>query len=105
MKSGRYNPLACLYGDLLTADPTMTELPAAKRQELRTALLAELVELECAFDLLDVADHPDLGGILSNILYEGMPREIDRVLFGEANGCAHEAENTTKRKHRRRKGH
>ena len=105
VKSQRYNPLVCLYGDLLTADPAMTELPAAKRQELRTALLAELVELECAFDLLDVADHPDLSGILSNILYEGMPREIDRVLFGETGGCAHDSENSTKRGHRRRKGH
>jgi hypothetical protein len=100
VKSGRYNPLICLYGD-----PAMTSLPDSKRQELRTALIAELMELECAFDLLDTADHSDLGGILSNILYEGMPREIDRVLFGEANGCAHDSENTTNRKQCRRKGH
>ena len=72
---------------------------------VRTALLAELVELECAFDLLDVADHPDLSGILSNMLYEGMPREAERVLFGEACGCAHGSENSTKRGYRRRKGH
>ena len=105
VKSQRYNPLICLYGDLLTADPAMTELPETKRQELRTALLAELMELECAFDLLDIADHPDLSGILSNMLYEGMPREAERVLFGEACGCAHGSENSTKRGHRRRKGH
>ena len=105
VKKERYNPLACLYGDLLAADPAMTELPEIKRQELRTALLAELMELECAFDLLDTADHPDLSGILSNMLYEGMPREAERVLFGEACGCAHDSEKSTKRGHRRRKGH
>lgn len=77
MEKGRYNPLACLYGD-----PAMTELSDRKRQELRIALLNELTELERAFDLLDTADDPDLGGILSNILYLGMPKEAERVLFG-----------------------
>lgn len=86
VKYRRYNPLACLY-----ADPSMTELTPRKREELKIALLAELAELECAFDLLDTADRPDLRGILSNILYEGMPRQIERVLFGQrSRGCAHE---------------
>ena len=75
MQKHRYNPLACLYGD-----PTMTELPLQKRQELRVALFTELSELERGFDLLDVADDPDLAGILKNILYWGMPRETERVL-------------------------
>lgn len=78
VKSKRYNPLACLYGD-----PTMTELPPEKKDSLRVALLNELSELERAFDLLDMADNPDLGGVLFNILYEGMPREAERVLFGK----------------------
>lgn len=78
VKTHRYNPLACLY-----ADSAMTELPPQKREELKIALLNELSELECAFDLLDTADNPDLGGILSNILYLGMPKEAERVLFGE----------------------
>jgi hypothetical protein len=78
METGRYNPLACLYGD-----PAMTTLPPEKRESLKIALLNELSELERAFDLLDTADHPDLAGILSNILYMGMPREAERVLFGE----------------------
>ena len=95
VKKGRYNPLACLYGD-----PAMTELPDRKRQELKTALLAELMELECAFDLLETQGRPDLAGVLSNILYEGMPREVERVLFG---GCSckenadSSAENSTER--------
>lgn len=95
VEKGRYNPLACLYGD-----PTMTRLSEEKRQELRIALLCELSELECAFDLLDVSENPDLGGVLRNILYFGMPREAERVLFPEENcSCraADSAENTTER--------
>ncbi len=95
VKRGRYNPLACLYGD-----PTMTELSDRKKQELRTALLNELLELECALDLLDMTGNPDLGGVLSNILYEGMSREVARVLFGN-DGCAHDGQDP-KRKHARR---
>ncbi len=79
VKAGRYNPLACLYGD-----PAMTTLPPEKRESLRIALLSELGELERAFDLLDTADDPDLTGLLSNILYLGMPREAERVLFGDS---------------------
>lgn len=97
MKRGRYNPLACLYGD-----PTMTELPDHKKQELRNALLAELIELERAFDLLDTTDNPNLGGVLSNILYEGMPREADRVLFGK-DGCGHDKKTSTPKHARRRR--
>lgn len=78
VKAHRYNPLACLYGD-----PTMTALPTEKRESLRVALLNELAELERAFDLLDTAENPDLHGLLSNILYLGMPREAERVLLGE----------------------
>ncbi len=99
VKKGRYNPLACLY-----ADPAMTELPDRKKQELRTALLAELMELECAFDLLDTSDNPDMDGILRNILYLGMPREAERVLFGNRE-CMNDTENGTERHSRRhRKG-
>ena len=65
---------------------TLTELPEEKRQEIRTALLCELSELECAFDLLDLSENPDLGGVLRNILYLGMPKEAERVLF-PGNGC------------------
>lgn len=75
-KTGRYNPLRLLYHD-----PSMTTLPLEKREGLRTALLNELAELEKAFDLLDTENAPDLRGLLSNVLYRGMPREAQRVLF------------------------
>ena len=77
VKQRRYNPLACLYGTA-AAD----ELTPTQRDGLRTALLCELSELEKAFDLLDTPEDPDLGGILSNILYMGMPREAERILSG-----------------------
>ena len=95
----RYNPLACLYGD-----SSMTELSDRKKQELKTALLAELADLEGAFDLLNTADHPNLGGVLSNILYEGMPRQIERVLFGDGEcGCAREGQGRKRHCDRRRR--
>lgn len=99
VKYHRYNPLVCLYGD-----PSMTELTPRKREELKIALLAELSQLECAFDLLDTADRPDLRGILSNILYEGMPRQIERVLFGDGEcGCAREGQGRKRHYDRRRR--
>jgi hypothetical protein len=83
LKYRRYNPFACLYRDLLEADPTLTQLPPDKREGIRVALLNELRAAECAFDLLDTADNPDLGGVLFNIYFFGMPKEAERVLFGE----------------------
>ena len=97
MEKGRYNPLACLYGD-----PSMTVLSDHKRQELKIALLNELTELERALDLLDTADHPDLRGVLSNILYEGLPRQVERVLFGSDSCDCSQKGKSKKRRHSRR---
>jgi hypothetical protein len=44
--------------------------------------LGELVEVESAFDLMEIPDR-NLDGVLRNILYEGMPRVADRVLWGD----------------------
>lgn len=77
VKRHRYNPLACLYGD------SATTLSSERRESLRLSLLGELTELEKAFDLLDTSHDPDLGGLLSNILYLGMPREAERVLTAD----------------------
>lgn len=98
VRHGRYNPFACLYGD-----PTMTELPRGRREEIRTALVGELFGIERAFDLLDTSYDPDLGGLLSNILYLGMPREAERVLFGEMPTAdpASTDQNTTEREQER----
>jgi hypothetical protein len=82
VKYHRYNALACLYGD---SAPTLTP---ERRESLRLSLLGELAELEKAFDLLDTSHDPDLAGLLSNILYMGMPREAERVLIPERNDTA-----------------
>ena len=75
VRRARYNPLACLY-----RDPDMKSLPRERRETIRLSLMQELAGLERAFDLLDLQDNPDLCGILSNILYESLPRETTRVL-------------------------
>ncbi len=90
VKRGRYNPFACLY-----ADPDIKTLSPDRREAIRKSLLSELADLEPAFDLLDVSDDPDLGGLLSNILYMGLPRAADRVLLP---ACG-----THKAKHRKHK--
>ena len=77
VKRRRYNPLACLYGD------SAATLSRERRESLRLSLLGESAELEKAFDLLDTSHDPDLGGLLSNILYLGMPREAERVLTAD----------------------
>ena len=77
VKYRRYNPLVCLYGD------PAPDLTSERRESLRLSLLCELAELEKAFDLLDTGENADLRGILSNILYYGMPGEAERVLFGD----------------------
>lgn len=97
MEKGRYNPLACLYGD-----PSMTVLSDRKKEELKIALMAELSELERAFDLLDTADQVDLRGVLSNILYEGLPRQVERVLFGSDSCDCSQKGKSKKRRHSRR---
>lgn len=83
MKHRRYNPLACLYGDFAPS------LSSERRESLQSALQNELAELECAFDLLDTSEDPDLRGVLSNVLYLGMPREARRVLFGDPERISH----------------
>ncbi len=82
VRRGRYNPFACLY-----RDPTMTSIPRDRREAIRASLMSDLAELERAFDLLDTTDCPDIGGILSNILYEALPREANRILEWEACAC------------------
>ena len=92
----RYNPFACLY-----RDPDMKSLPREKREIIRLSLMQELAGLERALDLLDIQDNPDLRGILSNILYESLPRETVRVLaLDTPDECAC---NKKTRKHAHRK--
>ena len=73
VKKDRYNPFSCLYGgDKLTPE---------RKEAIKIALLNELCSSEGAFDLLELADAPDLAGIIDNIRYIGLPAVADDVLF------------------------
>jgi len=75
---GRYNPIAAARGGEPLSD--------AVRQSYADALTAELMAVEAALDLLDLDQNPDNAGALRNILYLGMPRAAQKVLFSEAKG-------------------
>lgn len=73
IKHGRYNPLVCLW-----QSHDMTD---ARREELRVALLGELLGVERAMDLITFSEgQDDLRGVLRNVLYEGMPGTARRIL-------------------------
>ena len=72
-KCKRYNPFDCLWqGGDMTDD---------RREQIRAALICELQEMERAIDLLELDG--DLGGIIRNVMYYGMPLAAERVLTGE----------------------
>lgn len=72
LKKHRYNPYLALFGDRMTGE---------NREEIRNSLTAILCDAECAYLLMDRPACPELQEILSNILYLGMPRTAERVLF------------------------
>ena len=74
LKSGSYNPLCEMYGDSFSSD---------NRASVRTALLCELSRLEAAINLIDFSLCRDFEGIVSNIIYLGMPEVMTRALFKE----------------------
>ncbi|MBR7184621.1 MAG: hypothetical protein IKD37_03330 [Clostridia bacterium] len=73
---GRYNPFAAARGGV--------PIDEAARQTYADALTAELMAAEAALDLLDLDRNPDNAGVLRNLLYLGMPRAAQKVLFPEA---------------------
>lgn len=73
VERGRYNPFSCLWGG---------EIPAASRESVRAALTHELIEAGLGFDLIDYSPFEDdtLRGVISNIIYIGMPRRADDII-------------------------
>ena len=72
LEKNRFNPFICLYeGKELTED---------QRRDVATSLKLELLAAEPAFDLIDLDENPNVGGIIRNIIYSGMPDVADRVL-------------------------
>lgn len=75
VRHSRYNPLVGVCGkDGISED---------MRELLENALTGELVEAEKAFDLIDYPDR-DIKEIISNIIYLGMPRIINKNVRKEA---------------------
>ena len=70
-KKNRFNP----YTRLLGNPPS-----EADAETLRVALKAILCETERAYQLMGDPPCPELGEILSNILYLGLPMAAERVL-------------------------
>ncbi len=74
LKSGSYNPLVCIYNDSFSKD---------KKDSIKTAMLCELKRLEAAVNLIDFSGCRDIGEIVYNITYLGMPEQMERSLFGK----------------------
>ncbi|MGI6167269.1 MAG: DUF5685 family protein [Eubacteriales bacterium] len=71
IRLGRYNPFACLYQN---RSPNEAELAG-----IQSALTHELIEAELGFNLIDYGCDT-LRGVISNIIYFGMPRRIEEIM-------------------------
>ena len=68
-ESGSYNPFVLLYDG--------AELTYENKQSIKCALLLECRALESAVNLLPYGSLKTIEGIISNIIYEGLPRRIE----------------------------
>ncbi len=68
---GRYNPFAKLWNG---------GIPDESREGIRAALTHELINAGLGFDLIDYGNSDTLRGVISNIIYCGMPRRIDDIM-------------------------
>ncbi len=76
IKSGSYNPLVEIYGENFSTE---------QRESVKTAMLCELKHLEAAVNLVDFSSCRDIGEIVYNIIYMGMPEQMEKSLFPERN--------------------
>lgn len=78
-KKGRYNPFFS-YGD---------DWNAESREALKEALNEYLADAERAIDLIDRYPAPEFREILKNLLYSGLPKTAERILFPPADRKDH----------------
>ncbi len=71
--SNSYNPFIYLYEG--------EDFDDEKKLSVKTALLAELCEIEKSLDLIDLEKSSDICGVLKNIIYLGMPDVSENILF------------------------
>ena len=72
-KRGRYNPF-------LSYDEGFDQ---NAKEELQEALTRYLADAEKAFDLIDRYPAPEFREILKNLLYSGLPKKAESILFPE----------------------
>lgn len=70
--SGSYNPIVQMYGE---------DFSQTAKQSVKTALLCELHSLGAAVELIDFSGYADIEGIIKNIVYLGMPAQMDLALL------------------------
>ncbi len=69
---GSYNPLVYMYENGMSEEDKLS---------VKTALLCELSSLEGAIALVDFSEHRDIERIIYNVIYLGMPEEMQKALF------------------------
>ncbi len=75
-RADEYNPVIAVY----------KELSDGAKKELTDVLKLELTPAAASLELIEVpkSGYPETLDIAKNIIYLGMPKEAERVLFGEA---------------------
>ena len=86
-RQSAYNPFILLYGK---DSPSQEDLDGIK-----TALKNELIAAEDALDLVDFRDE-DIKNVIMNILYLGMPKEIDTLKLDDPKKAKHRGKDTDK---------
>ena len=73
-KSGSFNVIKNAYGE---------EIDASVREALKFSMTLELEKISRCVELFDFNSARDVERIIKNIVYEGLPKEISRVISGE----------------------
>lgn len=83
IKSGRYNPIVSLWAKEITDG----ELSLRAKGALSDSLKLELSRAAGAVMLIELPDggYPETLELVKNIVYLGMPKELERVLSGKDN--------------------
>lgn len=76
-KKNRFNPYRAMFGEQLSKE---------EKETVQFSLIAHLTDAERAFLLIDSFPTPELQEILANILYLGLPKAAEKVLFPEKCG-------------------
>ena len=76
-RRGRFNALRAVYGD---------DFDKARREQVRVAMIATLMEAEPALALVPFDEDPDAAGIVRNTFFLGLPAVAEHILFPRGKG-------------------